>query len=511
MNLDQPTQQQFQQAQTILQSIVNDYSADIDTRKASAVRQLVIRPYAYIFAQADKYIANRVKESSISYLLTSNKTENQIADMVASNYFVTRLDAGYARGIVTAKSTMSSIRISKNTTFYIDGHAFAVEKTVIGVPQPGQDTEDIDYIKTVQLGSYYVCNIPVVSKQAQLLQIPQGVQVTTPGYVAGVQFFFLSSPITGGAAQQTDAQMMRRCVKKCGASVGTQNAIWTRLQQAPVDIKSCKAQGSNQVGCFRSRYNNLALPIGGIVDTYIKTQNQASYKDITLTVQNKQIVIDSSTYPQIAGFIRVSAVVIQSSDVSKTTPTYTVTYSSNDKALSDQGARLSQKQKATITFADAQAGKTARVTVMYLPGVVDTQTYMANQDVSFIGQDILIKAAVPVTLIIEGSVTSTVQLSQTALNDMKQFIASQINTIQVGQPTMNMDDVAKAFRQAYPQAELKLPYSIQVKMPMTNGGYYTFNTENGYVDLTFRQSLYFWNTAAYFYSTTADQIKLNVL
>ena len=54
--------------------------------------------------------------------------------MVASNYFVTRLDAGYARGVVTAKSTMSSIRISKNTTFYIDGHAFAVEKTVIGVP-----------------------------------------------------------------------------------------------------------------------------------------------------------------------------------------------------------------------------------------------------------------------------------------------------------------------------------------------------------------------------------------
>lgn len=511
MNLDQPTQQQFQQAQNILQSIVNDYSADIDTRKASAVRQLVIRPYAYIFAQADNYIANRVRQSSISYLLTSNRTENQVADLVASNYFVTRLNAGYARGVVTAKSTMSSIRVSKNTTFYIDGHAFTVQKTILGMPQPQQDTDDINYIKTIQLGSYYVCNIPVVAKQAQLLQIPQGVQVTTPGYIAGVQSFLLSSSITGGAAQQTDSQMMSRCIKKCGASVGTQNAIWTRLQQASVDIKSCKAQGSNQVGCFRSRYNNLALPIGGIVDTYIKTQNQASYKDITFTVSNKQIVIDSKTYPQLAGFIRVSAVVVQSSDITKTTPTYTVTYSSNDNSVSAQGARLSQKQKAVITFTQSQAGKTARVTVMYLPGVTDTQTYMANQDVSFIGQNILIKAAVPVTVIIEGSVQSALQLTQTALNDMKQFIADKINTLQVGQPILNMDDVAKSFRQAYPETELKLPYSIQIKMPMTNGGYYTFNSENGYVDLTFRQSLYFWNTAAYFYSTTADQIKLNVL
>ena len=74
-----------------------------------------------------------------------------------------------------------------------------------------------------------------------------------------------------------------------------------------------------------------------------------------------------------------------------------------------------------------------------------------------------------------------------------------------------MDDVARGFRYAYPDANLKLPYNIQVLVPMTNGGYYTFNDNTGVVDLTFRNGLYFWNTATYFFSTTAEQVKLNIL
>ena len=510
MNLDKPTQNQFQQAQAVLQDILNDYDSTLDTKKASAVRQLVIRPYAYIYAQIDKYISNRLQQSSIAYLLTSNETQNTTADLVASNYFVSRRQSKYARGIVTAKSTMSSIRVSKNTTFIIDGNPFIVQKTVLGMPQPLDDTNQINYIKTIQLGSFYVCNIPVRAQNSGLLQIPQGVQVTSPSYIAGVQEFMLTSPVTGGAQDQTDAAMMRRCIKKCGASVGTQNAIWTRLQQAPIQVISCKSQGSNQAGCFRARYNNLDIPVGGIVDTYVKTQNQASYTDLILTATNNQLVIDSKKYPTVSGFIRIAGVKIQDQNSTATQPSYTVQYTTESNK-SSQGARLSQYQKAIITFSQSMAGKTARVSVMYMPGLAEIQDYINSQDVSFIGQDILVKAAVPVTLIIEGSIQSSTQISEQTLRQMRQYIASYINTYQVGTSKLNMDDVARGFRYAYPDANLKLPYNIQVLVPMTNGGYYTFNDNTGVVDLTFRNGLYFWNTATYFFSTTAEQLKLNIL
>ena len=78
--------------------------------------------------------------------------------------------------------------------------------------------------------------------------------------------------------------MMQRCLKKCGAAVGTQNAIWTRLQDSPVNVISCRAIGSADAGCFRSRYNNLDIPAGGIVDVYVKTQNQASTQTINIVL-----------------------------------------------------------------------------------------------------------------------------------------------------------------------------------------------------------------------------------
>ena len=48
-------------------------------------------------------------------------------------------------------------------------------------------------------------------------------------------------------------------------------------------------------------------------------------------------------------------------------------------------------------------------------------------------------------------------------------------------------------------------------MPMTNGGSYNFTTQDGTVDLTYRQGMYHWDTAAYFFSTVPSYIQLEVV
>lgn len=72
----------------------------------------------------------------------------------------------------------------------------------------------------------------------------------------------------------------------------------------------------------------------------------------------------------------------------------------------------------------------------------------------------------------------------------------------VGDYQLNMDDAAKAVARTYPGIRLKVPYTLGVSLPMTNGGVYTFSSSDGTVDLSFRQGNYFWDKSAYFFSTT---------
>lgn len=505
MNLDKPTQAQFQSAQTTLQQMLNECADNLDTRKASAIRQLVIRPLAYLFAQMRSFLNSRIRQSSIKYLLTSDKTDNQIADLVASNYFVQRLQSGKASGVLTAKCSTASIVVQQNTMFTVDGVQFVCEKTVVASTSPQADTQYTNYVKMFSIEGSYYCNIPIKAMQPGFVQIPSGVGADTMSSISGLQQLSVTSPITGGSSAETDAQMMQRCIKKCGAAVGTQNAIWTKLQESPVNVISCKAIGSADAGCFRARYNNLAVPRGGVVDVYVKTQNQPSVQTVQVTAAQTIVIATQN----IQGFIRILSVRGPSN-----LPDYTIQYTAADDApaTSAQGARLSIYQKAVITFQSTPASGTLSIAVQYMPGIRQIQTYMNNQDVAFLGQSTLVKSAVPVALKLHCSVHSSQVITDSDLQQMKQYIAKLICTYQVGQYTLNMTDIAQAFHTAFPDAILKIPYNIQVIMPTRNGGTYVFQTDSGFVDITYQRNLdNCWDTAAYCFYSTPSFIDLVVV
>lgn len=188
--------------------------------------------------------------------------------------------------------------------------------------------------------------------------------------------------------------MMQRCIKKCGAAVGTQNAIWTRLQEAPVTVLSCKALGSNAAGCFRARQNNLDIPMAGVVDVYVKTQKQASIKQLYYTLANQTSILiqASEATVGVAGFIRVVSV----QTATTPTPEYTVTYNT-------KSSRLSSEQTAQINFVAAVTGDVV-VSVAYLPGIAYIQDYINSADIAFLGQDTVIKSAVPATVKVHCSI-----------------------------------------------------------------------------------------------------------
>ena len=94
------------------------------------------------------------------------------------------------------------------------------------------------------------------------------------------------------------------------------------------------------------------------------------------------------------------------------------------------------------------------------------------------------------------------------MQELKEFIAAQINSKQVGDYTLNMDVIAETVRENYTDLQLRLPYTMSVAMPATNGSIYIFNTTNGIASLLYRRGMYHWAAQAYFFSTTPDYIDL---
>ena len=513
--LNEPTQTTFTQAEDALTNIMSDYSSDIDTKKASVVRQLIIRPAAYLYAKMNEFLSDWIRRTSVAYLSTSQQTSDSIADMVASNYFVERKLGAYASGVVTITCNISQVRVNSLSDFMVDQNQFHTTKTCIATVAPAQSTQDLLYVQMFNVNGVYKANIPVTAVQAGPLQIPAGVEVNILTYIAGVQAAQLLSPITGGAQTQTNAQMMQRCKQRCGAAIGTLQAIQTKMQDAPVSVLGCGATSSTQAGCFRSRYNNMAIPMGGAVDVYIKTANQAVVTQVA--IDELQIDSDSKLYFQLlpgdyldyAGVIRVSEIFTRGTGA--VLGKYTIYYQSNKAGLSDIGARNTVYQKIKVVFDSLTQSVPVLVTLQYMPDVAVLQNFMDASYGAYLGQDCLIKAAVPATVKLKCQIKVPQQLSESVISQLKSFIAALINAKQVGDYNLNMDIIAARVRQSYQNIQLRLPYTISVTMPMTNGGIYSFHTTDGTVSLLYRRELYHWAAQAYFFSTTPDFIELQVI
>ena len=515
MNLPEPTQTAFTEAEEALSNLMQGYDADIDTKKGSVVRELLIRPYAYLYAKATQFLSDWIKRTSVQELSQSDDISDSIADLVASNYFVTRKQGSYATGIVTITCDSSEVRVNASTGFMIDGAPFTTDKTCIATLNPLEDTQELTYIQLIQIGDTYKANIPIRASQTGPLEIPSGAQVQIASYIAGAISAELLSPVTGGSGTETNAEMMRRCKDRCGAAIGTLQAVRTKMQDAPVPVLSCGAVASGQPGCFSSRYNNMAIPMGGVADVYVKTSNQSLVKELLIPAQDfvqdteRYIQITPDKYPELAGSIRIASVRAAAQGIP--TLRYTVQYISTDEELSDIAARCTAYQKVKISFPQLSAAVPILLTVQYMSGILQLQDFMNNAYGAYLGQQCRIKAAVPAQLALQCQLYTKEPLEDTFLQELKEFIAAQVNSMHVGNYNLNMDEIAERVQAKYQNIKLRVPYTISVSLPATDDSVYTFNTTDGTVSLLYRRSAYHWAAQAYFFSLIPSNISLQVI
>lgn len=495
----EPTQERFNAAETVIQDVLGTGCPSVISKVGSVVRELVVRPLSYLYSWIATNTDNYRRESSVAYLKTSSATDNEIADMVASNYFVTRRQGTHARGMVSIVVSAPFVRLPLGGRMLVsDVPVIFPEQYILTTGLPSETVAGIKYIVVSPwtplvddgvVTSQWIGYVPVEAESYGELEVSPGAPVTVQFPNPFVQQIELISALSGGSGTETDAEMMARCEYSTASSgIGSYYGLRKKLDKAPLDVPGLAVVAGEDDYMYRGRYNAVNINPGGFVDCYIKTRNQDNRNefssvdgDITFTrddaTSNPDDGLDLETNSYVyhisipavtcPGFYAVLGVRYTDTGGSSTPYRYTVKFA---------GDRLSGNQTATVTFRSQSSEITSvYVTLAYMDGIAEIQDYMNKEDNTFIGQDVMVKAAVPVPLTMDCAAAYTADLTETQLDLLRRTIANYINNKPVGSAAINFSDIRKICAQALPEADLRLPCTI-------TGSCYT---ESGMVDTWF--------------------------
>lgn len=508
----EPTQRSFDNAENTATDILSQSSPNLITKIGSVIRELIIRPTAYLMAWSTDNFLNTLATSSVMYLKTSQETDNPIADMVASNYFVTRLQGTSARGILTLTLSQPVLRIARGSQFTVGGATMITpEQYLITNSDTSGTTSDFVYIKSIPYetteGSYWIANLPIVSAAPGKLEIPVGSDVTIDFSTSIIIQAELTSPVTGGSDVETDAELMARAEYNTAASgIGSYYGLQKKFAKAPVAVLSLSAIAGEDKPLFRSRYNNVNINPGGIVDCYVKTAKQA-------TTDSFQVECSLVNGIYVGTLPALSILAVNSVIVGGTTLTsFDVSFESSDPNVPADGARLSTKQVTKISFTTGTGStQTATVFCTYIPGIEALQKYIDDDAEHFIGQDTMVKGAVPVEITVSCGYSASTMLSDDQVTVLRQTITDYINSIPVGTRSINFSDLRTVCAAAVPAADLRLP-CVMTGKAFTKAGYVdTFYNNTGIFDISDPANDDFWDFQCCFFSTTIENVRVEAV
>lgn len=508
MNYREPDQSLFTQTlKTISDTLQGTYD-NLLTKAGSVVYELIMRPFAYLLAWFNSNITEYMSKYSVSYLMTSSATDTEYADIIASNYFTSRRIGDKARGMVTALLSKPLLQLPRNTLFDIGGIGFITEKSIIATGSAPEVAGDVQYIPVMPAGKdTYMAFIPVVARNAGEREFFAGTPVKCSYNAPQVLAFKLTTPITGGQSAETDSELMTRLKLSVSNPVtGTRQSLKRRLIDAAMGVQDTAVISGEDSLIQRGRLNNLNLNLGGVIDCYVKTSKQAAaaYKHVTWSAETPStehvISIDDTAYK---GLYTVSVVSFNSAAPNHSCE---IRYGDDIDALSNR-----QQVSVKIVTSTPVSSYDAVLLISYMPYIESLQLFMDTDNNRYIGQDIRIKAAVPINVRLDCALESLTTVTDDQLNALKNVLSGRVNALPIGCGILNFSDLQKAVESTYPQMRLRLPCAMTASVMLRDRNQGAFYSSTGLLDMSKLQDDRYWDAAVLFFSLIPENIHITVL
>ena len=513
----EPKQATFDGAEQAALDMLSTRCPSVLLKTGAAVRELVVRPLAYLVAWATDNLERLRTETSAAYLKTSQATDNAVADAVASNYFIERRAGTVSRGTVALTLEASYLRLPRGARFVADGATLQTETVVVAAAGESPGIRDgVRYVPTISISDgRYIASIPVAAVDSGPVEIGVGTEAIPQFGLSYLVSAAVSSAITGGAGTETDAQLMARAeAATTNGGIGSYFGIEKKLAAGPVTVLSFGLVAGEDALLVRARYNNVSINPGGIVDCYVKTQNQLASATVTAAV--RQVTGDRNCIadlPVVDGDINCHGIVsidgpLLDGDTGDPITEYDVSYGSASSRMDAVGARLGTEQRASVLFSATPAPTSVKVQVSFMPGLLDLQRYMSSDECRFVGQDVMVKAAVPVSVSIDCAISYAEEPTDDQVDAVRQAMADYVNGLRVGVGRINFSDMREYCATALSGAVLRLPCTMSASMPLIGGGIDSFYSNTGILDITTPANSDRWSPAICYFSTSVGQIRI---
>lgn len=504
----EPSKSEFDSAEQSSLDIMSTRYPGMLTKPGSAIRELLVRPLAYLGAWFRRNVSETLEKTSLTYLSASQLTENETADEIAANYFVARRAGARSKGAITIVMKSAVLDIPAGASFSADGSSLNVERRVVCTGKEYKTTNNIQYVPVFPYdteNNLFTATIPVVASTAGSLEIAEGVSATWNFVNSLLVSASLTSAVTGGVDDETDASLMERArYNTASAGIGSYYGLRKKLDQAPVTVTGLNLLAGEDALLYRARFNTTNINPGGYVDCYVKTQTQRS----TATVTAACVSDSSATFQDTAhaGAYGVHRLFIGDTEIKD----FYVSFESSDPSTDGNGARLGINQSivVTATALKGAAASDVHALISYMPGIYELQQFMDRDENRFIGQDVEIKAAVPVSVRIDCVLKYDGTATDAVVGQVKQAIADKVNSYPVGTKLLNFSDLQDAVS-TIDGAELRLPCAISADVMLKDGSFDSFHTVSGVLNIE-AASQFDWDPAICFFSSIKSSIRLDI-
>lgn len=513
----EPTQSSFSSAESTIADVVGLEYPSLSTRAGSAIRELVVRPMAYLYSWLVSNLDDSRRKSSMAYLMESQSTDNAVADDIASNYFVTRRRGVRSRGMIAVIIRTPVLQLPAGALFTVGGHQVATEYRIIALDSASSGlVGGVLYVPIIPYSTAdgtYMVGIPVIATAAGRVEIPASEEVSVSFGSDYIVSAVIASPITGGMDTETDAEMMSRALYNTAESgIGSYYGIRKKLDTAPVTVTGLCVVAGEDAPVFRARHNSVNINPGGYVDCYVRTQNQYSIGLISVSLTYPSPTSSHSVTLQDiehAGLYGIRGLTADGVHIGE----YTLSFGTDDGYTGPQGARLSVNQVVTVEFStDAPVSSlSVIVEVLYTPGIYALQQHMNAARNRFVGQDVKIKAAVPVPMRLDCAVKLPPGSDAGLVSAVKQAVVDKVNSCPVGMGALNFSDIQDAVSVTFPGTELRLPCAMSADLILPDGSMDAFYSNTGILDINHPASPDHWDSAMCYFSLAGDHVRLDII
>jgi len=442
MSISTVTQDQFTTAETLMLETVRSSYSGIDTRRGTAIRDLVVRPSSTLQA----YTAENANAAAGASSLERMRQEGGDIDVdavnaILSNFNTTYKDGDYASGYVRMVFSSNGTRLL-TSGFGVTANLDTALR--FEIPESLSITADSSGTLTYEemaIGGETVYTVPirvVATGKGTIYNIPTGTYFTPDTGLIDVVDCLAMSSFSGGAAAETIDEVIAR-LPVAIASRSLTNSVSVKALLSDYygsSIAAVNLQG--MMSETQQRNKVFGIGVGGYVDAYIR-----SFASPAITIIPK-------TGTPIAGGYTVTLIQAESAGVYgiRAISDWNGVYSPIDSAASSYTyastraigsslgihkiddtaqAAFTCYQQLTVTVYDALAGaetKEFKLELLTAPGILDMQTYCDSEAVRNTGVDFVLKTPIVartsmnVTVYLPTGTTDTVSAIRTRIVDV---------------------------------------------------------------------------------------------